>query len=107
MTDKPPPHGLQESDELLSELLEEVQRWEGTLAGGIKLGPGAAAVTNLKDSKVSLGSPKDKLTLHRYVRIYAAAALGKIGNAEAVNALIAALDDSDRYVRIYAAEALG
>ncbi len=47
------------------------------------------------------------MTLHRYVRIYAAAALGKIGNAEAVNALIAALDDSDRYVRIYAAEALG
>jgi hypothetical protein len=47
----------------LSDLLGEVQRWEGTLSGGTKLGPGAAAVTNLKDSKVSLGNPKDKLTL--------------------------------------------
>jgi hypothetical protein len=63
MTDKLPSPGLQESDELLSELLEEVQRWEGTLTGGTKLGSGAAAVTNLKDSKVSLGNPKDKLTL--------------------------------------------
>lgn len=63
MTEKLSSPNLQESDELLSDLLEEVQRWEGTLAGGNKLGPGAAAVTNLKDSKISLGNPKDKLTL--------------------------------------------
>lgn len=63
MSNKLAPENFQESDELLSDLLEEVQRWEGTLSGGTKLGSGAAAVTNLKDSKVSLGSPKDKLTL--------------------------------------------
>jgi hypothetical protein len=63
MSNKLAPENFRESDELLSDLLEEVQHWEGTLSGGTKLGPGAAAVTNLKDSKVSLGSPKDKLTL--------------------------------------------
>jgi hypothetical protein len=63
MTDKLSLSNLQEADELLSDLLEEVQRWEGTLAGGNKLGPGAAAVTNLQDSKVTLGNPRDKLTL--------------------------------------------
>lgn len=63
MTNELPPPNFQESDELLSDLLDEVQRWEGTLAGGTKLGPGATAVMNLKDSKISLGSPKDKLTL--------------------------------------------
>jgi hypothetical protein len=63
MSDKLSPPDFQESDKLLSELLEEVQHWEGPLAGGNKLGPGAAAVTNLKDSKIALGNPKDKLTL--------------------------------------------
>jgi hypothetical protein len=60
MTDNP---NFEESDELLSDLLDEVKRWEGTLAGGTKMGPGEAAITNLKDSKISLGNPKDKLTL--------------------------------------------
>lgn len=63
MIEKPSTPNLQDSDQLLSDLLKEVQNWEGTLADGTKLGPGAAAVTNLKDSKVSLGNPKDKLTL--------------------------------------------
>lgn len=63
MSDKLSPENFQESDKLLSGLLEEVQLWEGTLSGGTKLGPGVAAVTNLKESKVTLGSPKDKLTL--------------------------------------------
>lgn len=63
MTNELPLPNFQESDELLSDLLDEVQRWEGTLAGGSKLGLGAAAVTNLKDSKISLGNPKEKLTL--------------------------------------------
>jgi len=63
MTDELSPPDFQVSDKLLSDLLEEVQRWEGTLAGGKKLGPGAAAVTNLIDSKIILGNPKDRLTL--------------------------------------------
>jgi hypothetical protein len=63
MTEKISPPNLQETDALLSDLLEEIQRWEGMLAGGTKMGPGAAAVMNLKDSKISLGNPKDKLTL--------------------------------------------
>lgn len=61
MTDDLSPPDLQEADALLSELFQEVQKWQGTLAGGTKLSVGARDVESLLKSKVSFGNPKDKL----------------------------------------------
>jgi hypothetical protein len=65
----PPPN---QTDELLDELFTEVQRWEGSLAGGVQLDKGALAVQSLRETRVSFGNPRDRLipvTADRFVQL--------------------------------------
>jgi hypothetical protein len=52
---------LEQSRELLDELLQEVKSEEGALAGGEKLGRGGGALAALRESDVSFGNPYDRL----------------------------------------------
>jgi hypothetical protein len=63
MVDITTPPNLQDSDVLLTELFEEVQKWEGTLSSRGELARGAAAVQSLMETKVYFGNPNDKLIL--------------------------------------------
>jgi hypothetical protein len=63
MTDRIPPPDPQEAEALLANLFEEVKKWEGTLAGGTRLGIGAATIESLKQTRVSFGNPRDRLIL--------------------------------------------
>lgn len=55
------PPNLQEAEALLSELFQEVQKWQGHLTGGTQLSLGAKDVDSLLKTKVSFGNPRDRL----------------------------------------------
>jgi len=61
MIDELSPPNIQEADALLSDLFQEVQNWEGTLASDQKFGMGAEAVDSLFRSNVSFGNPENCL----------------------------------------------
>ena len=69
MTDEMSEPNFDRNDVLLSDLLKEIQKWEGTLAGGTKLGINAEKVDSLFQTKVSFGNPREQL-IHLTENIY-------------------------------------
>jgi hypothetical protein len=63
MTDRIAPPNFGETEALLTEFFEEVRGWEGSLAGGKKLGLGASAIESLLQTTISFGNPRDQLKL--------------------------------------------
>src|SRR5229473_4589563 len=61
MIDQISPQDLQDAQDLLSELFTEVKAEEGTLAGGTKLDIGATALQALRETKATLGNPRNDL----------------------------------------------
>lgn len=61
MTDKFSSQDLIETQELLTELFNEVKVAESTLSGGVKLGKGGNALQGLRETKVTFGNPTDNL----------------------------------------------
>lgn len=64
MTDIATPPDLKEAEVLLQSLLQNVQKAEGTLAGGEarRIGKAEAAISGIFKTEVRFGTPKDKLT---------------------------------------------
>jgi hypothetical protein len=55
------PQDLHDAQTLLTELFTEVKAQEGTLAGGTKLGIGAKALQELRETRVKFGDPRNDL----------------------------------------------
>jgi hypothetical protein len=61
MSSEIPHPNLEENQARLYQLLTEVNKWEGTLAGGTKLGINGDKVDSLFQTTVSFGNPRDQL----------------------------------------------
>ena len=61
MTDQIKSPDLQVNENLIDELYSDVTISEGTLAGGVKLKEGGAALHSLKETKVQFGNPRANL----------------------------------------------
>ncbi|WP_335110690.1 NACHT domain-containing protein, partial [Nostoc sp.] len=98
--------GISQNPELIAEIIKKIyklwRRYPNVIF--IELVVVALGKVNPQMSQKLIAALKDS---NSDVRYYAASALGKIGNAEAVPELIAALKDSESDVRGCAASALG
>jgi hypothetical protein len=52
---------FEDADALLADLLADVTKWEGSLAGGTQRTVGAAAVASLMETRLSFGNPRSNL----------------------------------------------